>query len=342
MICPKCSQRIGDSATYCNLCGYVFARSSRIGAWAIGIVILLAGLGLLGYSELIGKGGVESLETTFREAGRKIEDHVTSLLERIEEKNTGRPEAKFKPRTPREVIERTTERIDSGRIEGEELSLAYRDRANAWRNLNKYDKALADYSKVVELAPDDAKAYRDRANTWLKLKKNDEALADFSRAVELAPDDARIYRGRGYVYRIKGELDLAIADYTKAVELRPDYPMAYVNRGYAWRQKGEPDQAIADFTRAIDLDPEYALAYMQRAWDYQKRGDYTAALEDYDRAIKFRPKHAPLYWNRSAVLEKLGRLPEAAADMKKYLEIKPKDKRAAERLKSLETARAGG
>ena len=51
-------------------------------------------------------------------------------------------------------------------------------------------------------------------------KKNaDGAIADFTRALELDPNNALIYRARAHVYRDMGKATLAEADEKKALEL---------------------------------------------------------------------------------------------------------------------------
>ena len=51
----------------------------------------------------------------------------------------------------------------------------------------------------------------------------DRAIADFSKAIEINPRYAEVYIRRGIVYRIKGDSDNAIVDYTRAAAtpLRP-------------------------------------------------------------------------------------------------------------------------
>lgn len=51
-----------------------------------------------------------------------------------------------------------------------------------------YTKALADRSKVVELAPTQASAYRDRGTMYSLLDRENDALADYEKALEIEPD----------------------------------------------------------------------------------------------------------------------------------------------------------
>jgi len=54
----------------------------------------------------------------------------------------------------------------------------------------------------------------------------DGALADFTKAIDLNPNDANAYFGLGIVKTAKGDIDGAKADYTKALKLKPGFSEA--------------------------------------------------------------------------------------------------------------------
>jgi tetratricopeptide (TPR) repeat protein len=92
----------------------------------------------------------------------------------------------------------------------------------------------------------------------------DRAIVEYDRAIELAPDFALSYNNRGQAYTDIGDFDQAIADLNRAIELDPDFAVAYNNRGQAYTNKGDFDQAIADLDQAIELAPDLAVAYNNR------------------------------------------------------------------------------
>src|SRR5439155_3242112 len=49
----------------------------------------------------------------------------------------------------------------------------------------RYQTALADFSKYIELAPKDASAYIEHGETEVELKQYDQALADLNKALEI-------------------------------------------------------------------------------------------------------------------------------------------------------------
>jgi tetratricopeptide (TPR) repeat protein len=82
----------------------------------------------------------------------------------------------------------------------------------------------------------------------------DKAIADYSKAIEINPRDADVYSNRGAAYADgKGQYDKAIADYSKALEINPRYGLASGNRLVAYIEKKEYEKAWDDVNRAQDL-----------------------------------------------------------------------------------------
>lgn len=85
-----------------------------------------------------------------------------------------------------------------------------------------------------------------------------KAMTDYSKAIELNPNDADAYYKRGDAYHEMGEHIKAMSDYNTAIALNKDHASAYYNRGLAYRNKGEVPKAVSDLEKCIGLstDPE--------------------------------------------------------------------------------------
>lgn len=106
-----------------------------------------------------------------------------------------------------------------------------------------------------------AKTYYNRGCVYSDQGKFDLAIADYTKAIELKTDLEEAYNNRGNAYAAQGKFDLAIADFNTAIELKPDNAVAYNNRGEAYREQDNFEQAIADYNKAIKFNPHYAPAY---------------------------------------------------------------------------------
>jgi tetratricopeptide (TPR) repeat protein len=104
-----------------------------------------------------------------------------------------------------------------------------------------------------------------RGQTYLVMGRYDQALADFNRAIEVDPEDAWAIGSRGQTYRLMGRYDEALADLNRAIELDPDQDWVIAERGETYRLVERYDEALADLDRAIELYPGDDDYIMKRA-----------------------------------------------------------------------------
>jgi len=88
------------------------------------------------------------------------------------------------------------------------------------------------------------------------IDSNNKAIADFTKAVELAPECSEFYYGRGGCYSFGGDYVKAITDYTKAIELGKEDWAAYFNRACAYGELGDKNKALADYRAALTLSED--------------------------------------------------------------------------------------
>lgn len=165
----------------------------------------------------------------------------------------------------------------------------YHNRGIAYSNTGKYEQAIADFDKAIELKPLHSVFYQNRGRIYRKQGDNDRAIVDFNKTIELKPDDALAYYERGIAYANKAQYSEAIADFDKATELNPNDAAMYCGRGVTYSRMGNHDAAIADFEKAIELDPKDALAYQNCAFAYRHLGQYKKAIGLASRALRLNP-----------------------------------------------------
>ena len=127
------------------------------------------------------------------------------------------------------------------------------------------------------------------------LKDYKGATANFTKAIELNPDDALAYLKRGVSKNNLKDYKGAIADYTKAIELNPDDALAYLKRGVSKDNLKDDKGAIADYTKAIEIDPDNALAYSNRASKHKNLNDLNGACADWRKAASLGDESAKDY-----------------------------------------------
>jgi tetratricopeptide (TPR) repeat protein len=192
--------------------------------------------------------------------------------------------------------------------------------------LGQLDKALADYSKALDLDPKYTEAWLNRGVLYCDhLGQPAKAVADFSEAINLDPKDAKHWYNRGVAHKRLGELDKAVADYSQVIKLNPKFVQAWHNRGILYCDHlGQPAQAVADFSEAIKLDPKDADHWYCRGVAYGNLGQWDKAVDDYSQAIELDEKYVKAWHNRGVSYGKLGQLDKALPDYSKAIELDPK------------------
>ena len=136
----------------------------------------------------------------------------------------------------------------------------------------KYDLALADLTRAIQLQPDLAEAFHYRGYVYLNVQKDDAAIADYNQAIKLDPGNSNALFGRGFDFYRSGKYDQAIADYDQVLKFGPE-PRALLNRGSAYFRRGEFDLAISDYDARFRLEPKSAHSLYGRGYAKQKKGD---------------------------------------------------------------------
>lgn len=82
--------------------------------------------------------------------------------------------------------------------------------------------ALENYSKAIELAPNRGTAYFNRGVTYSILRVHDKAIQDYTKTLQYAPEQAPIaYMNRGISYAALQQKQNAISDFQKVLQYNP-------------------------------------------------------------------------------------------------------------------------
>lgn len=95
-------------------------------------------------------------------------------------------------------------------------------RAEQFFSDGEYGRALERYDAALNENPGHIFAMRGKARTLLQLERYDEALAQYSRVIARQPMLGVNYANRGILFDRLGMYEKAIADYEKALELDPE------------------------------------------------------------------------------------------------------------------------
>ena len=126
-------------------------------------------------------------------------------------------------------------------------------------NKNRFDEAIALYSRILELQPNNTISsliYKHRGMANFARSHYDNAIDDFSHTLAL---DAKSYKAayyRGVVRSVLKQYAEAIDDFTKSLAVNPYQSFCLFRRGQAYYHIGDYPQALSDCEASLALEPE--------------------------------------------------------------------------------------
>lgn len=155
-------------------------------------------------------------------------------------------------------------------------------RGNCYLAIDDFKNAINDYSYVIQNIPSSADfAYYLRAMAQFEQKKYDAALSDISRSIELNPD-AGLYIWRGRLHLVKGDTVQAKADFEQVLALDTTYDNSA--RQYALHYLGQDAEALAWMDSILVKDPSKGN-YYDAACLNALMGRSEQALDAFEKSI---------------------------------------------------------
>jgi len=181
----------------------------------------------------------------------------------------------------------------------------YLNRGYAYGNLQQWDKAISDFTKVNEINPKyHAAAYYNLGIAYWAQGQKEKSLENYSLAIEVDPKYADAYYGRGVCYYFLNQPEKAMADYSKAISIIQK-PELYFNRGILYANKQMWNEAIADYSKAIAISPNNPNLYYNRAIVYSSTNQWDKVVDDLTKTLELDPQNKSAYSNREFAYSKL-------------------------------------
>ena len=158
---------------------------------------------------------------------------------------------------------------------------------------DQYAEALNSFQQALSQESTHTDSLYGSARAKFKLERYQEAIHDFDRLINLIPKNATYYSERGVALHLAGDNQRALADFDEGVVLEPLNPYRYSSRAYIKDRMQNYQGAIDDYTKAIELDPEDAISYNNRGLVEEKLGYAQRAQQSFQRADELSPLSPP-------------------------------------------------
>ena len=129
-------------------------------------------------------------------------------------------------------------------------------RGICYERLKQWDKAVADFRRVLEIDPENPDALNYLGYTWVDRGENlTEAFEMIRKAVRLEPESGAITDSLGWAHYKLGQYDEAKIHLEKAVVLTPASATIVDHLGDVYWKLGRFREAGYQWERALDFDP---------------------------------------------------------------------------------------
>ena len=179
----------------------------------------------------------------------------------------------------------------------------------------------------------DARSAYDAGMKFLDDSENEKAVAAFSRAVELDPEMADAYFQLGIAYTMieARDVDQGNVEPTPTPEPGTKKPKERkLNSDLAF------EKAVEAYKKQIEKDPKDDAAYFNLGRAYNKLDEDEDAAKALRQAVKLKPDDTIYQTELGAILTKLAKYAEAIPPLKKALELDAENLKAMELLERAE------
>lgn len=152
------------------------------------------------------------------------------------------------------------------------------------------DNAIRYAQKAIDLDEENVLAHGVLARAYAATRKYDLAMAESERALEINPSDAEVLRARAAVLLWTGRIEEAIATAEIANRLNPNIgPEAALNLGIAYLLSGRYADAVRLLETVRARFPAYPLLDLPLAGAYAEMGRSADATEAMEEGVRKNP-----------------------------------------------------
>lgn len=137
--------------------------------------------------------------------------------------------------------------------------------ADGYFDEGKYREAIEIYSEFIQYNPHNMKALYNRGRSYEELGETDKALSDFTKVLDLDEShvQANISMAMNEYFRNKDFVSAKIYC-DRALDKTGANKLVLTLRGKSKQKMGNLEEALKDYNAALSVDSEYAEAYFAR------------------------------------------------------------------------------
>ena len=158
--------------------------------------------------------------------------------------------------------------------------------------LKKYDQAVIQLKKSIEINPNYYQGYNSLGNIFFKKNDFNEALEAYQKAIDLKFDYYESYHNKGNVYLKLKQIDKALENYNLSTKFNSSYLPAIKSKIDIHYNFKNHKLALEEIQNFLSIEPNNASMYHRRGDIYAEINDLGLALQSYEKAQILNPDKA--------------------------------------------------
>jgi eukaryotic-like serine/threonine-protein kinase len=186
------------------------------------------------------------------------------------------------------------------------------------------DAAVENCQKGAERDSSLAAAHICLGRVYVGTGRYEDALKEYRRAVELEPTNDNAHGGVATAYERLGQLDAAEKTSKEAIAVRPNYWATYNWLGLFYQRHGRYEDAIAMYSQVVALAPDSFTGYYNLGGVRTLQGKYAEAIPLLQRSLEIR-KTANATSNLGTAYFQLHRYADSAVAFEQSTQLDPQN-----------------
>jgi len=162
---------------------------------------------------------------------------------------------------------------------------AYLSLADMYIEMEKPNEAMKYYNLSVDNFSNNPLVYNNRGMFFQQQKKYDKAISDFTKSLQLDPQYYFAYTNRGYTLLLRNQASAALNDFNSSLRINQQQPVVYGFRSTTHIALGNLRAALQDSQSVIKLEPQNFEAHADLGFVYFFMGNYPSCQREFQKAL---------------------------------------------------------
>ena len=187
--------------------------------------------------------------------------------------------------------------------------------------MEQINEQIKSLENLIRADPKNFINYFYLGDIYRKIKKYDSALNNYQKSIQLNNKFPEGFNNLANIYREIKDTKNSILFFKKAIELNPNYINAIYNLGVVYFEVEKYDESSNCFKRVLEISPKHLASLNNLGLLFKKIKYYEEALKCFEKVINIDINFLKAYNNIGTISLELGNIKNAILNYKKVLQL---------------------